>query len=210
MTARHAILAIDQGTTGSRALLVGHDGTLLGSAYEEFPQYFPAPGQVEHDAEEIWSSVRSVIERSLASSNIGLSHVEAIGITNQRETTVVWDRLTGRPLAPAIVWQDRRTASRCERLRAEGQADMLRARTGLVADPYFSATKLEWLLERNPEWHIRAAEGEICFGTIVGNKHLSMLKRIHGAGINIYIGVKLLEGYRHPSAFKERPQRCCG
>jgi glycerol kinase len=166
MSGQRAILAIDQGTTGSRALLVGHDGTLLGSAYEEFPQYFPAPGQVEHDAEEIWSSVRSVIERSLASSNIGLSQVEAIGITNQRETTVVWDRLTGRPLAPAIVWQDRRTASRCERLRAEGQADMLRARTGLVADPYFSATKLEWLLERNPEWHDRAAEGEICFGTI--------------------------------------------
>jgi glycerol kinase len=166
MSGQRAILAIDQGTTGSRALLVGHDGTLLGSAYEEFPQYFPAPGQVEHDAEEIWSSVRSVVERSLASSNMGLSHVEAIGITNQRETTVVWDRLTGRPLAPAIVWQDRRTASRCEQLRVAGQADMLRDRTGLVADPYFSATKLEWLLERNPEWHTRAAEGEICFGTI--------------------------------------------
>jgi len=166
MNRQRAILAIDQGTTGSRALVVGHDGALLGSAYEEFPQYFPAPGQVEHDAEEIWSSVMSVVERSLASSDLALSHVAAIGITNQRETTVVWDRLTGRALAPAIVWQDRRTAGRCEQLRAEGLAQMIRARTGLVADPYFSATKLEWLLERNPEWHARAADGEICFGTI--------------------------------------------
>ena len=166
MSRQRAILAIDQGTTGSRALLIGRDGALLGSAYEEFSQYFPAPGQIEHDAEEIWSSVRSVVDRCLASSDLASSHVAAIGITNQRETTVVWDRVTGRPLAPAIVWQDRRTASRCEQLRAEGQADMIRARTGLVADPYFSATKLEWLLKRNPEWHIRAAEGEICFGTI--------------------------------------------
>ncbi len=161
-----AVLAIDQGTTGSRALLVGRDGAILGSAYEEFPQYFPAPGRVEHDADEIWSSVRSVIERALADSDLDLAHVAAIGITNQRETTVVWDRVTSRPLAPAIVWQDRRTAGRCEQLRADGLAGMIRARTGLVADPYFSATKLEWLLERNPEWHARAADGEICFGTI--------------------------------------------
>jgi glycerol kinase len=161
-----AVLAIDQGTTGSRALLVGRDGSILGSAYEEFPQYFPAPGRVEHDADEIWSSVRSVIERALADSDLDLAHVAAIGITNQRETTVVWDRVTSRPLAPAIVWQDRRTAGRCEQLRADGLAGMIRARTGLVADPYFSASKLEWLLERNPEWHARAADGEICFGTI--------------------------------------------
>ena len=161
-----AVLAIDQGTTGSRALLVGRDGTALGSAYEEFPQYFPAPGRVEHDADEIWLSVRSVAERALANSDLDLAHVAAIGITNQRETTVVWDRATSRPLAPAIVWQDRRTAGRCEQLRTDGLADMIRARTGLVADPYFSATKLEWLLERNPEWRARAADGEICFGTI--------------------------------------------
>jgi glycerol kinase len=146
--------------------LVGRDGALLGSAYEEFPQYFPAPGRVEHDADEIWVSVRSVVERALADSDLDPAHVAAIGITNQRETTVVWDRSTSRPLAPAIVWQDRRTAGRCEQLRAEGLAGMIRARTGLVADPYFSATKLEWLLERNPEWHARAADGEICFGTI--------------------------------------------
>ena len=166
MSRQMAVLAIDQGTTGSRALLVGRDGTALGSAYEEFPQYFPAPGRVEHDADEIWLSVRSVAERALANSDLDLAHVAAIGITNQRETTVVWDRATSRPLAPAIVWQDRRTAGRCEQLRTDGLADMIRARTGLVADPYFSATKLEWLLERNPEWRARAADGEICFGTI--------------------------------------------
>ncbi len=166
MSTATAILAIDQGTTGSRALTIGRDGAILGSAYQEFPQYFPAPGQVEHDADEIWSSVRSVIDRVLAESDLELSRVAAIGITNQRETTVVWDRATSRPLAPAIVWQDRRTARRCEQLRADGLADMIRARTGLVADPYFSATKLEWLLERNPEWRARAAAGEICFGTI--------------------------------------------
>jgi len=161
-----AVLAIDQGTTGSRALLVGRDGLILGSAYEEFPQYFPAPGHVEHDADEIWSSVRSVIDRALIESGLDLSQVAAIGITNQRETTVVWDRTTSRPLSRAIVWQDRRTAGRCEQLRADGLADLVRARTGLVADPYFSATKLEWLLERNPEWRAGAAAGEICFGTI--------------------------------------------
>ena len=145
---------------------MGRDGAILGSAYEEFPQYFPAPGQVEHDADEIWSSVRSVIDRALVQSGLDLSRVAAIGITNQRETTVVWDRATSRPLARAIVWQDRRTARRCEQLRADGLAEMIRARTGLVADPYFSATKLEWLLERNPDWRARAAAGEICFGTI--------------------------------------------
>jgi len=166
MSAEMAVLAIDQGTTGSRALVIGRDGAMLGSAYEEFPQYFPAPGQVEHDANEIWSSVRSVIDRALVVSDLDLSRVAAIGITNQRETTVIWDRATSRPLAPAIVWQDRRTASRCEQLRADGLADMIRARTGLVADPYFSGTKLEWLLDRNPEWRSRAADGEICFGTI--------------------------------------------
>jgi glycerol kinase len=166
MSEPKAVLAIDQGTTGSRALLVGQDGTQLGSAYEEFPQYFPAPGRVEHDAEEIWASVSSVVERAVRNAGLELSRVAAIGITNQRETTVVWDRVTGRPLAPAIVWQDRRTAGRCEQLRVDGLAEMIRARTGLVADPYFSATKLEWLLERNPEWRTRAAAGEICFGTI--------------------------------------------
>ena len=161
-----AVLAIDQGTTGSRALVIRRDGLVLGSAYEEFPQYFPAPGRVEHDADEIWSSVRSVIGRALEESSLGLSGVAAIGITNQRETTVVWDRATSRPLARAIVWQDRRTAGRCEQLRADGLADLIRARTGLVADPYFSATKLEWLLERNPGWRARADAGELCFGTI--------------------------------------------
>jgi glycerol kinase len=161
-----AILAIDQGTTGSRALLLDSEGRLLASAYEEFPQYFPAPGRVEHDAAEIWNSVRSVVERALEEAGRAPASVTAIGITNQRETTVVWDRATGSPLARAIVWQDRRTAARCRELDELGLSPMIRSRTGLVADPYFSATKLEWLLHENPDWRQRARDREICFGTI--------------------------------------------
>ena len=166
MTHPVAVLAIDQGTTGSRALLLDHDGAMIASAYEEFPQYFPAPDRVEHDAEEIWTSVRSVVHRALGESGLQPAAVAAIGITNQRETTVVWDRITGRALAPAIVWQDRRTAGRCLQLRDQGLSAMIRERTGLVIDPYFSATKLEWLLNANPDWRRRGSDREICFGTI--------------------------------------------
>lgn len=166
MTNPSAVLAIDQGTTGSRALLLDHDGALLASAYEEFPQYFPAPDRVEHDAEEIWTSVRSVVRRALSESGLAPSAIAAIGITNQRETAVVWDRSTGRPLGPAIVWQDRRTAERCLQLREQGLSGMIRKRTGLVLDPYFSATKLEWMLDAHPDWRERGHDREICFGTI--------------------------------------------
>jgi len=161
-----AVLAIDQGTTGSRALILDREGALIASAYEEFPQYFPAPDRVEHDAEEIWTSVRSVVGRALSESGLEPAAVAAIGITNQRETTVVWDRSTGRPLGRAIVWQDRRTAGRCRQLREEGLSGMVRERTGLVIDPYFSATKLEWMLEAHPDWRERGRDREICFGTM--------------------------------------------
>jgi len=161
-----AVLAIDQGTTGSRALVIDAAGTLLGTAYQEFPQYFPEPGWVEHDAEEIWTSVISTIGQALEAAGRAACDVSAIGITNQRETTVVWDRASARPVARAIVWQDRRTSARCAELKRLGHEPSVRSRTGLVLDPYFSATKLEWLLDRNPEWRSRAEAGELMFGTI--------------------------------------------
>ncbi|MDP2483572.1 MAG: glycerol kinase GlpK [Candidatus Palauibacterales bacterium] len=160
------VLTIDQGTTGSRALLIDRDGIVLGSAYREFDQHFPEPGRVEHDAEEIWVSVRQTIGRSLQGVGGAKERLAAVGISNQRETTVVWDRASGRALAPAIVWQDRRTAARCAELKLLGHEPEIRARTGLVLDPYFSGTKLEWLLNTHPEWRRRAADGDIAFGTI--------------------------------------------
>jgi glycerol kinase len=163
---RDLVLAIDQGTTGSRALVIDSSGVVLGSAYREFRQHFPEPGRVEHDAEEIWSSVLETTTAALdAAGGVG-GRLAAVGITNQRETSVVWDRDSGRPLAPAIVWQDRRTSSRCSELKRLGHGGEVRARTGLVLDPYFSGTKLEWLLDRNPGWRERAAAGDLAFGTI--------------------------------------------
>ncbi|HEX4865253.1 MAG TPA: glycerol kinase GlpK [Acidimicrobiales bacterium] len=138
------VLTIDAGTTGVRAMAVADDGVPANTVYREFPQYFPRPGWVEHDAEEIWQALSGVI-RDLVASLGATESIAAIGITNQRETTVVWDRSTGRPLAPAIVWQDRRTAAYCEQLEAAGHLDLIRRRTGLVLDPYFSASKLGWL-----------------------------------------------------------------
>lgn len=161
-----AVLAIDQGTTGSRALVFGPEGELVASAYEEFPQHFPAPGRVEHDALDIWRSVLSTVRLALERSGGGPERLGAVGITNQRETTVLWDRETLEPVAPAIVWQDRRTAARCDALRGTPEGVMIRRRTGLVVDPYFSATKLEWLLAADAGLARRAAAGELAFGTI--------------------------------------------
>ena len=166
MTGADAILAIDQGTTGSRALIFARDGRMLSSAYEEFPQYFPKPGHVEHDAEEIWASVESTVRRALADARLDPDRLGAIGITNQRETTVLWDRETMKPVAPAIVWQDRRTTGRCDELRNTAAAADIRRITGLVLDPYFSATKLEWLLAQDPQRRRRAEAGDLAFGTI--------------------------------------------
>jgi glycerol kinase len=160
------LLAVDQGTTSSRAMLFDVEGNPLGIAQRAFQQYFPQPGWVEHDAREIWQTQRHCIAEVLQKTGIAAADVTAMGITNQRETTVLWDRKSGEPLAPAIVWQDRRTAPLCDRLRAEGRADEIRARTGLEIDAYFSASKLAWLLEHVPKARQRAEAGELAFGTI--------------------------------------------
>ena len=158
-----SILALDQGTTGSTALVIHQDGRVLGRGYREFTQHFPQPGWVEHDAMEIFRVSIDAMREALASSSG--EKPAGLGITNQRETVVLWDRKTITPVAPAIVWQDRRTTERCRELRESGMEPLLRARTGLVADPYFSATKLEWLL-RDPELRRRAARGELAAGTV--------------------------------------------
>jgi len=161
-----AILALDQGTTSSRAIVFDRAGTPISVAQQEFRQIFPRPGWVEHDPEEIFASQRDVAARALAQAGLAAADVAAVGITNQRETTVLWDRATGRPLANAIVWQDRRTASRCDALRQAGHDEGIRRRTGLVLDAYFSGTKLAWLLEEVPGARARAERGELAFGTI--------------------------------------------
>ncbi|MFZ5469074.1 MAG: glycerol kinase GlpK [Myxococcota bacterium] len=160
------VLAIDQGTTGTRAVILDSRLRVLGSAYRELRQYFPRPGWVEHDLEEIWSSTQSCIARALAAAELKGKQVEAIGITNQRETTGLWARDSGKPLHKAVVWQDRRTSTRCAELKARGEEPKVRATTGLVLDPYFSGTKLSWLLEQVKGALARAESGELCFGTI--------------------------------------------
>jgi glycerol kinase len=160
------ILALDQGTTSSRAILFDHGGAIKGVAQREFRQIFPKPGWVEHDATEIWTTQAGVAVEVLAGARARAGDVAAIGITNQRETTVVWDRKTGEPIANAIVWQDRRTAEACDRLRAEGVESLFRERTGLLLDAYFSGTKLAWLLDHVDGARARAERGELAFGTI--------------------------------------------
>jgi glycerol kinase len=160
------ILALDQGTTSSRAILFDRDGGIKGIAQREFRQIFPQPGWVEHDAREIWTSQAGVAVEVLAGAGLRARDIAAIGITNQRETTVVWDRKTGEPIANAIVWQDRRTADVCDRLRAEGVEPLIRERTGLVLDAYFSGTKLAWILDHVAGARARAEAGELAFGTI--------------------------------------------
>jgi glycerol kinase len=165
VTARH-ILAIDQGTTSTRSLVFDAEGRVRGEAQKELAQYYPQPGWVEHDAEEIWAASLATAREALAKARLSARDIAGIGITNQRETAVVWERATGRPIARAIVWQDRRTAERCAALRAEGHAGAVQARTGLVLDPYFSATKVEWLLDHVPGARTRAERGELAFGTV--------------------------------------------
>jgi glycerol kinase len=160
------ILAIDQGTTGTTCLVFDLAGDVVGRAYREFTQHFPRPGWVEHDAEEIWQVTQAVAGEALADAEVRRGELTAVGITNQRETVVAWDPATGRPLARALVWQDRRTADRCAELRAAGLEELVRERTGLVLDPYFSATKIEWLLDHVDGLRDRAARGRAVFGTI--------------------------------------------
>ncbi len=161
-----AILALDQGTTSSRALLFNRNGEVLATSQREFTQHFPRPGWVEHDALEIWQTQRLVTAEVIAKSAIAANDIGAIGITNQRETTVLWDRASGLPIAPAIVWQDRRTAEFCEALKRAGLENAIGEKTGLVIDAYFSGTKLNWLLQHIPGARQRAMRGELAFGTI--------------------------------------------
>jgi len=160
------VLALDQGTTSSRSILFDHAGSIVAIAQREFTQHFPQSGWVEHDAEEIWATQTATIAEVLARAHASVADVAAVGITNQRETTVLWDRASGRPVAPAIVWQDRRTADRCARLKAEGHEPEVARRTGLLLDPYFSGTKLAWLLDSDHTLRQRAERGELAFGTI--------------------------------------------
>ncbi len=160
------LLALDQGTTSSRAIVFDEDAKIVASAQRELTQHFPKPGWVEHDPREIWETQTSVLREAVRVADIQARDIAAIGITNQRETTVLWDRASGEPLAPAIVWQDRRTADRCEALKAAGHEAIYRDRTGLVLDPYFSGTKLAWLLEEIPGARARACRGELAFGTV--------------------------------------------
>lgn len=160
------VLAIDQGTTGNKALVVDSDGHTVGSASAEFTQYYPQPGWIEHDPNEIWNGIITVAEQALRDSGVRRSAISALGITNQRETTVLWDRGTGQPVHRAVVWQDRRTAAMCRQLASDGHDQLFRERTGLLLDPYFSGTKIAWLLDHVEGLRGRADAGEIAFGTI--------------------------------------------
>ena len=160
------ILALDQGTTSSRAIIFDQKGNICGVAQKEFTQHFPQPGWVEHDATEIWESQRGVVMDLLTNNEITANQLAAIGITNQRETTVVWNRETGMPVYHAIVWQDRRTASYCDQLKSAGKADLIKKKTGLVLDAYFSGTKLKWILDNVKGTRELAASGKLAFGTV--------------------------------------------
>src|SRR4030043_1654079 len=160
------ILALDQGTTSSRAIIFDHDGLPVASAQKEFKQYFPKPGWVEHDPAEIWSSQLEVAKKAIAKAGLKSSDIASIGITNQRETTVVWNRKTGKPVHKAIVWQDRRTADFCDRLKKEGYALKIQKKTGLIIDAYFSATKVQWILDNVKGARDLAKKGQLAFGTV--------------------------------------------
>ena len=160
------ILALDQGTTSSRAIVFDHDGRIVASAQEEFPQILPAPGVVEHDPEAIWSSQLATAREALGRASLAAGDLAAIGVTNQRETTILWDHVTGRAVAPAIVWQSRVSSGICDRLQNEGLEEPFRAKTGLVIDAYFSGTKITHLLDTCDGLRGRAERGEVLFGTV--------------------------------------------
>src|SRR3954452_5592747 len=160
------VLAIDQGTTSSRAILFRKDMTIAAQAQKEFPQHFPASGWVEHEPEDLWASVVETCRAAMDRAGARASDIATIGITNQRETTLVWDRKTGKPIHRAIVWQDRRTAEICNAMKAAGQEGDVAAQTGLLLDPYFSGTKVAWILDHVPGARARAEAGELAFGTV--------------------------------------------
>ncbi|MFC4557490.1 glycerol kinase GlpK [Virgibacillus kekensis] len=160
------IMALDQGTTSSRAIIFNHDGEVVETGQREFEQFFPKPGWVEHDAEEIWTSMLSCISDALRKGRVEPEEIAGIGITNQRETTVVWDRTTGKPIYKAIVWQSRQTAEICDQLREDGYNDLFRQKTGLLLDPYFAGTKVKWILDNVDGAREKAENGDLLFGTI--------------------------------------------
>src|SRR5436853_3702436 len=160
------VLALDQGTTSSRAIVFDEEGRAVATAQREFEQHYPQPGWVEHDPKEIYRTQRETAREVVRKANVPLKEIMAVGITNQRETTLLWDRQSGEPLQKAIVWQDRRTAPMCEELRAVGAESLVRERTGLVIDPYFSGTKIAWLLDNVAGARARAERGELAFGTV--------------------------------------------
>src|SRR5918993_532888 len=161
-----SILALDQGTTSSRAIIFDHNGSIISLAQKEFNQFFPQPGWVEHDPLEIWSTQLGVAAEAITKAGLSVKDIAAIGITNQRETTIVWEKATGKPVFNAIVWQDRRTASFCDELKEKGLDKTIREKTGLIVDAYFSATKLKWILDQVPGSREKAARAELCFGTV--------------------------------------------
>lgn len=175
------LLALDQGTTGSTALVVSPDGRVLGRANREFPQHYPKPGWVEHDPEEIWASQMQALQTALGDAAVDASDIAAIGITNQRETSLVWNPKSGAPLARAIVWQDRRTTARCRELKEAGEEARFRSRTGLVLDPYFSGTKFEWLLKADASLARRAADGDALLGTVDS----FLVHRLSGGAVHV-------------------------
>ena len=183
--AKDHLLALDQGTSSSRAIVFHRSGTVVARAQREFRQIFPQPGWVEHDPDEIWQSQFEVAQEALAASGLNAGDIAAIGITNQRETTLLWDRRSGRPIHNAIVWQDRRTEPLCAQLREQGLADAVRRSTGLVIDPYFSATKIRWLLDHVNGAHIAAAQGELAFGTVDSWLLWQLTQgRVHGTDVS--------------------------
>jgi glycerol kinase len=161
-----AVLALDQGTTSSRAIVFGPDLAILGQGQREFAQHYPASGWVEHDPEDIWRTTVETARQALAAAKLGAADIAALGITNQRETCLIWDRRTGKPIHRAIVWQDRRTADACRDLKRGGHEPMVTARTGLLLDPYFSATKIAWLLDHMGGARAAAEAGHLAFGTV--------------------------------------------
>src|SRR5947209_4240908 len=160
------VLAIDQGTTGTKVIVFDHEGSARGKSYSEFTQHYPQPGWVEHDAEEIWIVTIELVEEALLKAKIKANELRAVGITNQRETAIMWERETGVPVARAIVWQDRRTAEICDELKAKGLEKTFRDKSGLVIDAYFSGTKIRWLLDNIEGLRERAGAGQIAFGTV--------------------------------------------
>ena len=192
------ILALDQGTTSSRAIIFDHSGQIVAQSNQEFEQIYPKPGWVEHNPEDIWSSQINVARKVLADKNMTAADIAAIGITNQRETTVVWDKNTGRAIHNAIVWQDRRTAGFCDDLKRRGWTDNIRDKTGLVIDAYFSGTKVKWLLDNVEGARDKAARGELLFGNI----DTYLMWRLSGGKIHVY---RLLERQPHDALQYSRP-----